>query len=73
VTVVRTGGRHGIGMFHAFALIASLFAFTSAPDAFVKTNGREFVLEGRTFRLVGVNIRGITHYGLPQQLPVRNA
>lgn len=33
-------------------------------DAFVRSHGRDFVLDGRTFRFFGVNLRGLAHYGL---------
>lgn len=40
-------------------------------DSFVSCSGRHFVVDGRTFRFVGVNLRGLAHYGLSD--PVRGA
>lgn len=36
-----------------------------APDPFVHTVGRHLALNGRSFRFVGVNLRGLAHYGTP--------
>ncbi len=40
-------------------------------SAFVGTAGQHFVVNGRKFRFVGVNLRGLAHYGLSD--PVRGA
>ena len=39
-----------------------------AEDSFVRAQGGEFVEDGRLFRFVGVNIRGLVHYGDPSTL-----
>jgi len=40
------------------------------PDTrgFIQVDGDEFVLDGRPFRFIGFNIRGLVHYGDPQIL-----
>lgn len=38
-------------------------AVARGDDPFVKAIGRDFVLDGRTFRFIGVNLRGLAHYG----------
>ncbi|MDI6783703.1 MAG: hypothetical protein QME64_06365 [bacterium] len=43
-----------------FSLPSILLA---APSEVVKPYGTEFYLNGTTFRFVGVNIRGLVHYG----------
>lgn len=35
----------------------------SAADAFVRVHGSEFAVNRRPFRFIGVNIRGLVHYG----------
>lgn len=35
-------------------------------DVFVGVRGREFVRGGSPFRFIGVNLRGLAHYGTPQ-------
>lgn len=42
------------------------FTVARAADGFVGVNGRDFVLDGRPFRFVGVNLRGLAHYGTPK-------
>jgi hypothetical protein len=39
-------------------------ALALAED-FVRVQGRHFVLNGRTFRFIGVNLRALAHYGSP--------
>lgn len=41
----------------------------SAPTEVVRPYGNEFSLNGYTYRFIGVNIRGITHYGKNDILP----
>lgn len=36
---------------------------------FVRVQGDDFVVDGRVLRFVGVNIRGLVHYGDPRTLP----
>ncbi|MEZ4736796.1 MAG: NBR1-Ig-like domain-containing protein [Caldilineaceae bacterium] len=40
----------------------------SAADAFVRVHGDEFAVNRRPFRFIGVNIRGLVHYGDRQTL-----
>ncbi len=40
----------------------------AAKDSFVRAQGGEFVEDGRLFRFIGVNIRGLVHYGDPSTL-----
>jgi len=49
----------------ALAVFAILFPqLTSAqPTDLVTTSGRDFIYNGQTYRFVGMNIRGISHYG----------
>jgi hypothetical protein len=42
------------------------------PTDLVTTHGRHFKYAGQTFRFVGVNIRGLCHYGTPS-LPYANS
>ncbi len=43
---------------------AEVAAISGGPSHdFVRTHGTEFVEQGRLFRFIGVNIRGLVHYG----------
>lgn len=42
------------------------------PTDLVTTHGRHFAYGGETFRFVGVNIRGLVHYGQASPLPFTN-
>ena len=50
-----------------------VFALAGGPDAFIQRAGRDFVLQGRRFRFIGVNLRGLVHYGQNPGLPIANA
>jgi hypothetical protein len=39
---------------------------TDRADVFVDVQGRDFVRGGMPFRFIGVNLRGLAHYGTPQ-------
>lgn len=43
--------------------------FDDRADPFVRTAGRELVFGGRALRFVGVNLRGLVHYGDKATLP----
>jgi hypothetical protein len=51
-----------------FLLIALTQSVYSIPNDTIKPYGSEFYLNGTTFRFVGVNIRGLVHYGYKDQL-----
>ncbi len=57
--------------FASLLLSALLLASPAAgqPTDLVTTQGREFVRNGQVYRFVGVNMRGLVHYGQPQPLP----
>ena len=55
----------------AFELELADVAFTRG-DPFVQPAGRVFHIGGRSFRFVGVNLRGLVHYGT-SVLPLANA
>lgn len=40
------------------------FSVDRGDESFVKVYGRDFVLDGHTFSFMGVNLRGLAHYGL---------
>ena len=42
-------------------------------DGFVRTAGRDFAVDGRRFRFIGVNLRGLVHYGKLPGLPFADA
>ncbi len=48
-----------------------IFIEVERGDSFVRPAGRHFAVEGRKFRFIGVNLRGLAHYGLSN--PVRGA
>ena len=45
----------------------------SVPTELVTVYGDEFNLNGQAYRFVGVNIRGICHYGHGDPLPYTNS
>lgn len=47
----------------------SAFAACIDPGELVSTYGRDFVADGKTFSFVGMNIRGLCHYGYGSPLP----
>jgi len=62
--------------FRITAVLLSLLICACAaaqPTDLVTTNGREFVYQGKVFRFVGVNIRGLSQYGKPSPLPYTSA
>lgn len=46
-----------------------IMIFDDRADPFVRTAGRELVFNGRALRFVGVNLRGLVHYGDKSTLP----
>ncbi|MCX7020522.1 MAG: discoidin domain-containing protein [bacterium] len=54
------------GLLSCFAACALAAA---QPADLVTTHGRNFVHQGKVFRFVGVNIRGLSQYGKPVPLP----
>lgn len=51
------------------AQLAQLQATRTASNFFVQTRGVQFTLKGEPFKFIGVNIRGLVHYGLIDDLP----
>lgn len=45
----------------------------AAPTEVIRPHGNEFILNGKAFRFIGVNIRGLAHYGKGDVLPYTNA
>ncbi|HHW87999.1 MAG TPA: hypothetical protein GX400_17560 [Chloroflexi bacterium] len=51
------------------ALAPDIAAAAPRPPGFVATAGREFVIDGRVLRFIGVNVRGLVWYGSGRTLP----
>jgi hypothetical protein len=51
--------------------LEELVVVVAKGDTFVRRAGRDFAIDGRRFRFMGVNLRGLVHYGLND--PVRFA
>ena len=56
-------GRFFNGIFFLVAAIMALNSAPAAPTELITAYGDEFNLAGQAYRFVGVNIRGICHYG----------
>ena len=54
-------------------LIWLSFEAERGEEAFIRPSGRDFALNGRTFRFFGVNLRGLAHYGLSAPVVGANA
>jgi len=55
-----------------FLFLPPMSAF-GEPAELVTTHGRDFVFDGKSFSFVGMNIRGLCHYGHGDPLPYTNS